>query len=806
MVKLFKTVVVVLLTLVFLVAATVFVVFTFYKKELTALLIDSLYANYGLTLKVDDIKVSFLSNWPHASVQLRNVILSNAAAQPASLLKAGSVSLSFNIEKMLHRKFIVKYVAIKDAEIDFIKNRTGHKNFEITQSPRNAAVKDEPISFEVSRIALRNVRFRYVNEERGQNIRIAFLDDNIHLNHYSDGIKADFDGRVFIGGLLFHPRRGEFLTNCHAELDLSITYFKETQSFCIQPPSKARIDKHDYNVASVIEFAEDKKLSLVITSEDVDCNAVARYLTPRIRKVLAPFALKNTVDVKALISVHIGKREDPVLLVDISGTKNSLVIGTSRIPYSNLDFTARIISLDTSLTRGNIEQARIIFLPVRGNMYDFPFTSTITVSNLKSPVINIKGNLLLEGAKIKSHIKNEFRLAGSCVVKFTYSGPTDQMNTAHFLSNKMRLRARLFLNHFSYQEINRPYLYTLNGRASLNNTDLKFDKLQLITDFGKAFLEGKVEKFTDFVIGNSNGFRTILKAVSDSLNLDPLFVKRDTAARPVEARMVKKEPAKMIDEDAITPRGPRDHSKFEFAVSLNAKKISVRNVRAGNARVELAYKDEVVNIKSMSADICEGRMTGKVRLNNFRKLNAELSLYGVNVTSLFGQFGNFGQSVIVSGNIKGRIDLTGNFSSYLDNKMGVMPQTMGGEMKLTLKDGHIVNFEPIQNLSNFLFKNRNFNDVAFSEINESFKMEGYKMEIKELEVGSNLLDLYVEGTYNFKGNSNMNIVIPWNNLKRRGKNYIPKISGKSAQDTRGLKLNVSGLNNHMKISMGHKSG
>jgi hypothetical protein len=177
----------------------------------------------------------------------------------------------------------------------------------------------------------------------------------------------------------------------------------------------------------------------------------------------------------------------------------------------------------------------------------------------------------------------------------------------------------------------------------------------------------------------------------------------------------------------------------------------------------------------------------------------------VNVNKLFTQFENFGQTAIESSNLRGNMFVDAKLSMQLDEKMSVKGETMNAEVKVKLKDGHLVNYEPIQNLSNFLFRNRDFNDVTFSEINETFKIRGYEMQIRELEVGSNVLNLYVvNGLYNLKGNSNINILVPWSNLKKRGKNYVPKNTGESAENTKGLKLNFYGPNKQMKISFGHK--
>ena len=135
--------------------------------------------------------------------------------------------------------------------------------------------------------------------------------------------------------------------------------------------------------------------------------------------------------------------------------------------------------------------------------------------------------------------------------------------------------------------------------------------------------------------------------------------------------------------------------------------------------------------------------------------------------------------------------------------MEVIGNTLKGEVKLKLKEGHLINYKPIQNISDYVFKNRDFKDVSFSEINETCTIDGFEMQIREMEVASSVLDLYISGTYNFKSESNINLIIPWSNLKKRDKNYIPKASGKSFDDAKGLKLNYSGLPKKMKLSLGH---
>jgi len=236
---------------------------------------------------------------------------------------------------------------------------------------------------------------------------------------------------------------------------------------------------------------------------------------------------------------------------------------------------------------------------------------------------------------------------------------------------------------------------------------------------------------------------------------------------------------------------------------LQAKKLLIRNVKATNAVVKLIHKNKLLDIRSVDMNACGGKLTASGTIFDLTKIKADVKIENMDVNSLFNEFENFGQNAIGSENLKGNIFVDTKFKTELDNKMEVIGNTLMGEVKLKLKNGHLIDYKPIQNISDYIFKNRDFKDVSFSEINGTCKINGFEMVIQEMEVASSVLDLYVSGKYNFKNESNINLIIPWSNLKKRGKDYIPKTSGRSFDDAKGLKLNYSGAPKKMKLSIGH---
>lgn len=246
---------------------------------------------------------------------------------------------------------------------------------------------------------------------------------------------------------------------------------------------------------------------------------------PKIRKVLSNFEVKRPLDAKILLVVNLGQKQDPVIIAEIIGENCDLAIGKSKIPYSGLFFRGRIISLDSTGTMGDADRGRIIFDHMKGKVYDFPFTASVEVTNFTDPQIVIEASVLIEAQKIKFEVAKNFILRGSALTTIRYSGPASKLNKEEFLDAPMRLNAYLLFNDLSYREIDRPYVYTVNGKANLNNRDLKFDNLSLKTHVANAIIQGRAENFVPYVLGFTKGFKATVNASTDNLDLNPLFVK-----------------------------------------------------------------------------------------------------------------------------------------------------------------------------------------------------------------------------------------------------------------------------------------
>lgn len=786
--KYVKRIILIFLGILFFMIGTVFVVITFYKKEMISILTESLKTSYGLTLKVEEINVSFFSNWPNASIQLKNICLTNDLCKNEVLLKATSVSMAFNLQKLFIKKFIVKSMAINDADIHLVKNAEGIKNFEFKKKDAHTT---SDIYFEVDKVLIKNTRFSFLNKQYHKSIEFKLIDDEVNLKHYVDGVDINFSGPVFVKGLLFRPEKGSLLNNTLTTLNLKARMAFKRKEILIHYPSFVVINDQRFDIASFIDLNENKRLILSIAANQINYDLGISLLNKGIRKGLSKIHVKKPLDVKVLVVAKIGEQEEPIVIAKVSSIKNNIAIGNSKIPYSDMDFEANVISLDSSMQKGNSENARVILKSIKGKVYGLPFRGSLIIYNFNNPYIRIKASLFIDTKQIPFKLGKEFILNGNANAVLNYSGPVNKLNQKEFLETPMNLNAKIQFNNVSYREKNKPYTYLINGKALLTNKELKFDHLLLKMDGGLFTLKGSVDDFVKYVLGYTNGFKANLNATTDYFDLTDYLTKKKT-----------KFVSNHITEKKI--READDESNFEFNVSLSAKKLVVRKVEADHAFIDMHYKTKLLTLKSLNVNTCNGSLLAKGTIYDLHKIEADITMQNINVNALFNQFENFGQHTIESKNLDGNIFLNAKIKMNLDEKMEVIGKSLKGEVHLKLKDGHLRNYEPLQKISDYIFRNRDFQDIAFTELNETFLVDGFKMEIREMEIASTVLNLYMSGVYDFKEQSNINITLPWNNLKRRGKNYFPKNSGQSEENSKGLKLNYFGYPNKMKLNLGHK--
>lgn len=134
-----------------------------------------------------------------------------------------------------------------------------------------------------------------------------------------------------------------------------------------------------------------------------------------------------------------------------------------------------------------------------------------------------------------------------------------------------------------------------------------------------------------------------------------------------------------------------------------------------------------------------------------------------------------------------------NIAMTMDDAGNIIPGSMKGSVDFSLKNGALIDYEPLQNIKGFVFKNKDMSHVEFAELKNKLEVNSYKITIPRMEIQSTAIGMFVDGVYDLKKtDSKINIQVPLKGLKKRDSTYVPHNIGLNAKA--GTSIYLEGKN------------
>ena len=218
-----------------------------------------------------------------------------------------------------------------------------------------------------------------------------------------------------------------------------------------------------------------------------------------------------------------------------------------------------------------------------------------------------------------------------------------------------------------------------------------------------------------------------------------------------------------------------------LVVNLKANHLIYKKFQANNALANITLLQDRYIINNVSMDHAGGRMqlNGSLIAQNGNTHHAKVnvSLDNVDVSKTLEAFNNFGQDGITSDVIDGKLTAKIDASLDVNDEGKANPNSMESIVDFSLKNGVLNNYEPVKKLQNFLFKNRDFENIRFAELKDRFEIKGGDVKINRMEIQSSVMSMFVEGIFNNKGGTDISIQVPLSNIHKRGADFNPENIG-----------------------------
>ncbi|HMT29645.1 MAG TPA: AsmA-like C-terminal region-containing protein [Bacteroidia bacterium] len=286
----------------------------------------------------------------------------------------------------------------------------------------------------------------------------------------------------------------------------------------------------------------------------------------------------------------------------------------------------------------------------------------------------------------------------------------------------------------------------INSYIRIQDKDVFIDQLSCITGVSKLSLKGEAPGLIDYLSNKRKDANLKWTIKSPYINLNDLTA--FLSKRKSVSHIKTKSRPKFFSEGSKLDNF-LDQCSLDMKVDVTQlvfDNFSAKNITGHVVMIKNEYFVKNLHLNHADGDIS---LNGSISGTEFdqHRVHAEAILKNVNISKTFASFDNFSQTAVTDKNIAGIVQANAVLDFEMNQKAVIRQSSLEGAVDLTITDGEIKGFQPLGKLSDFLFPNRNFTEIKFSELTNLFTVKGDELFFERMKINSSVMEMYVEGSY-----------------------------------------------------------
>ncbi len=717
----------------------------------------------GGDLHITDINISFYNSFPRFAFTIDSLSLRDSLwlRHHHDLIFARRVYATMDIFKLIFGKISIDRVNLESPHIYLYTDTSGYSNTSLFNK-KVPVKKNMTGNYEYPIIQVSNGDLMV--DKKDNNKIFAFdipsLETHIHANKDDPGLKMDITLDCRIRQMTFNQEKGPYLEGKRVTGNFKIEFNKDSKVLQFSK-IKLNVDEQLFIFSGKFFLAEvPAPFTLSWETENLSFRKAASFLSKNIRLKLEPYDISEFI-AHLTGSLDNTEPEYRTPLIHLRLKVDNKTITTPITIINNASFIATFNNEEVK-GRGHEDENTIMrFSAMKGNWDKLNFhCDSIIVRNLIHPQMNL--NLLSDFPleNINSFF-DENTLAftkGSGNMNLIYSGSLEQ----NYDSLRMIL-GNFNMDSASIIYIPRNLIFT-NGKGVVhfNGKDMIVDNLNLNSGSSDLIMSGNAKNL--FYLINQKNKKLVLDWTihSNKLNLNDFI----SFLKQKHPKIFSKKKKSSLDQSLTNFTNLLEEANFNL--NLNAKQLIYKKFFANNILANMEMNENAINMKKIQLQHANGNVTMQGILRNESSSNPfsiNAQLRNINVAKIFAAFNNFGLKSPTDKNIGGTLTADVTMDGGLNTNAQLIPGELKGFVKFNLQNGQLTNFEPIQKISQTIFKNRNFSDIQFADLHDLLEINGQSITVNRMEIRSSVLSMFVEGIYNMKTGPDLSIQVPLSNLK-----------------------------------------
>ena len=724
---------------------------------------------------IGNVELSFFRHFPKISVLLHNVKITDTmyALHRHPFFEASEVFVQLSIQKLFKKESPLNGLRINDAGLYIYTDTSGYSNDYLFKQKKSAPEKinQSESKNELQFVELNNLRI-IINDQKREKLHDLVV-KNMDLDLNDKDIKTilfSVDADILVHSLAFNLPRGSFLKEKRFEADFKMRYDKLLQQLQFDSID-IRLEGHPFNLSGKFDLSgSTPQFGLNIHTKNILYSNARSFLPERISKSLSIVTIDNPLDADAFINGPLKGGEPGIY---IKWSSKEVRLSTPFLDFDEARFTGFFTNEAVPGQPRTDPNSKIVINNFNALWNDLPVQAkNIEILNLSTPTLTCDLTSAFPLATLNEILgTNSLQLtSGDAEVNMTYKGPIEKNdNNNSFLNGSIKFKNGTVLYTSRNVEMKK-----VNATMIFKNSDVFIENFETVIFNNSFTMQGVAKNLLTLINTGPNNIIIDWNIYAPSLELDKFIYflgprKKTTVQKGKKVRIANV--ASKIDE--ILDQG-------KLQVQLNSDRLSFRKFQAENVQANMSLLTDSYIINDVSMNHAGGRMrmNGSLvpaRQNNLVKLN--MDVMDVDVSRLFKAFENFGQDGVTAQSLEGKLTAKVKATLGLNESGEVNPSSLVSVVDFSLKNGALNNYEPVKKMQRYVFKNIDFDNIRFAELKNHFDIKNQEVTINRMEIQSSVFSMFVEGLYSMKGNTDISVQVPLNNLKKRDSAYNPENIG-----------------------------
>ena len=735
---------------------------------------------------MSDADITFFASFPRIAVHASSISVTDSmyAVHKHPFFTAKELFVTINIMKLLKKQSALKGIRVKDGSVYLYTDTSGYTNAYMLKSKKDSAggPKKTSNNIAIQYVQLDNVKFVLSDLKREKLYDFDIRKMKVDLADEGKEMIMQADINMLVHNLAFNVPKGSFLKEAPFEGKFIMQYGKLSQQLSFNK-IETIIAKQKFVLSGKFDLGEkNPQFKLVVSTSQANYDEVKKLLPERIQKSLSKAWVSAPVDASVDLQGPLNNGEP---LINASWKVKNSELKTIFMDFENASFTGKYRNEVVPGLPRKDPNSILTVGDFSGTWHELPVTAKrIEILDLKNPTLtcDLQSSFPLKRMNELMNSSSATLLQGNANVSLRYKGPVERTSETFALLNG-------FVEFKDAEILYNPRnvtLHNVNGRFTFSNSDLNIENLSAKVLSNSIVMNGTASKIFTLFNTDPNNVRISYNIYSPSLQVGEFIYLLQSTEQKASQSASKgsfSDFSKKLDQVL-------ENSRIDL--DLKADKVYYKKFLATGVHADFTILKDLYEINGMQMNFAGGSMNvqGSVATPPAKEVRANLStnLSGINVKQLFYAFDNFGQDGISYANLNGNMTAKADMNINLTKDGAVIPSSAKGKVDFSLKKGSLDNYEPMKKMQKFVFKNRDFENIDFAELKNTFTLRNGDIEIPRMEIQSSVLTLFVEGNYSNKGNTDISIQVPLNNLKKRDDDYIPENIGTDKKGGRSIYL------------------